>query len=207
MLQEVCYYPVTQEALAHRCSEGTASDDDKAILCEAVKKMIIGLANKHNVNLKEDVEDLLQQSFEKIWGEIGKYDYTRGKFTTWAYCITQNAYNQSHRKNKRFRENIKIVRHGENENDEIKTSFIESLGMTECLKKEIKTTIIDLYENNPEIHDVLDAFFGNPSNEHFQMPTSFSIQDAVHKVGRKYSDVYEITCNIIRPAFSKVSLN
>ncbi len=39
---------------------------------------------------KELAEDLLQESFVKIWEKIGSYDPDKGKFYTWAYRIARN---------------------------------------------------------------------------------------------------------------------
>ena len=35
-------------------------------------------------------QDLLQESFIKIWQNIGNYDSEKGKFYTWAYRIAKN---------------------------------------------------------------------------------------------------------------------
>ena len=35
-------------------------------------------------------EDLLQETFVKIWENIGSYDSTKGRFYTWAYRIAKN---------------------------------------------------------------------------------------------------------------------
>lgn len=45
-------------------------------------------------------EDLLQETFLKIWRNIGSYDETKGKFYTWAYRIAKNTALNALRKNK-----------------------------------------------------------------------------------------------------------
>jgi len=47
---------------------------------------------------RELAEDLLQESFVKIWQHIGTYDATKGKFYTWAYRIAKNLTLNSLRK-------------------------------------------------------------------------------------------------------------
>ncbi len=39
---------------------------------------------------KEMAEDLLQETFLKIWKKIDQYDATKGKFYTWSYRIAKN---------------------------------------------------------------------------------------------------------------------
>ena len=47
----------------------------------------------------EDIaQDLLQESFIKIWQNIGSYDSQKGKFYTWAYRIAKNTTLNSLRK-------------------------------------------------------------------------------------------------------------
>ena len=47
----------------------------------------------------EDIaQDLLQESFIKIWQNIGSYDYQKGKFYKWAYRIATNTTLKSLRK-------------------------------------------------------------------------------------------------------------
>lgn len=43
-------------------------------------------------------EDLLQETFIKIWNNIHKYDSTKGRFYTWAYRIAKNTTLNSLRK-------------------------------------------------------------------------------------------------------------
>lgn len=198
------YYPVTQESLATLCKDGLADEEEKNWLYDAVLRLVCMLANRRKNTLNEDMEDLIQQAFERIWDKIDTYDYKRGKFTTWAFWVTKSVYDYNHREMKKYREHFVRV---DCDSKEERTTFAETQGTDDNLRKEIKFVINDLYEKHPEIHDVLHAFFGNPNNENFLMPTDFSIQDTVDKVGRKYSEVYDITRNIIRPAFSKISLN
>jgi RNA polymerase sigma-70 factor (ECF subfamily) len=47
---------------------------------------------------KEMAEDLLQESFVKIWKKIDQYDPTKGKFYTWSYRIAKNTTLNSLRK-------------------------------------------------------------------------------------------------------------
>ena len=47
---------------------------------------------------RELAEDLLQESFLKIWQHIGSYDASKGRFYTWAYRIAKNLTLNSLRK-------------------------------------------------------------------------------------------------------------
>ena len=46
----------------------------------------------------EDAEDLLQETFIKIWQKIDSYDASKGRFYTWAYRIAKNLTLNSLRK-------------------------------------------------------------------------------------------------------------
>ncbi len=48
---------------------------------------------------RELAEDLLQESFVKIWEKIGSYDPAKGRFYTWAYRIARNTTLNHLRKN------------------------------------------------------------------------------------------------------------
>lgn len=42
------------------------------------------------VNNREMAEDVLQESFIKIWDSFDKYDASKGRFFTWMNCIARN---------------------------------------------------------------------------------------------------------------------
>jgi RNA polymerase sigma factor (sigma-70 family) len=42
------------------------------------------------VKNKEMAEDVLQETFIKIWDSFGKYDASKGRFFTWMSCIARN---------------------------------------------------------------------------------------------------------------------
>lgn len=51
---------------------------------------------------RDTANDLLQQSFIKIWENRGSYDPAKGKFYTWAYRICRNVTLNDFRKRDRF---------------------------------------------------------------------------------------------------------
>ena len=51
--------------------------------------MLFGIIS-HIVGESEDAENLLQDSFVKIWKNIQQYDATKGRFATWLINIARN---------------------------------------------------------------------------------------------------------------------
>ncbi len=64
------------------------------------KRALLGLYDKYSGALygvifricsrKDLAEDVLQETFLKVWQKIGQYDADKGRFYTWAYRIAKN---------------------------------------------------------------------------------------------------------------------
>ncbi|MEM9000571.1 MAG: sigma-70 family RNA polymerase sigma factor [Bacteroidota bacterium] len=79
-----------------------STEDNKLIarLVHKDKKALYALYDKYSSALygvilrmcqsEAQAEDLLQETFIKIWQKIDSYDETKGKFYTWAYRIAKN---------------------------------------------------------------------------------------------------------------------
>ncbi len=67
---------------------------------------------------KEMAEDLLQETFVKIWQKIEAYDPNKGKFYTWAYRIAKNLTLNTIRKKEILIQNEDLSVYREKENAE-----------------------------------------------------------------------------------------
>ncbi|WP_435625098.1 RNA polymerase sigma factor [Flagellimonas sp.] len=68
------------------------SNGDKAALYQLYDKYsgaLYGVILRMCQN-DSDAQDLLQETFVKIWTNIAKYDASKGRFYTWAYRIARN---------------------------------------------------------------------------------------------------------------------
>jgi RNA polymerase sigma-70 factor, ECF subfamily len=66
------------------------NDSGYAVLYDRYAAMLFGVI-KRVVSEQADAENILQDCFVKIWRNVGSYDDTKGKLTTWMLNIARNA--------------------------------------------------------------------------------------------------------------------
>ena len=67
-----------------RCKEG--STEDFRELLHVFQPVVYSLAMKMLGN-EQEAEEALQDTFVRVWQHIGRYDATKGTFSTWVYAI------------------------------------------------------------------------------------------------------------------------
>lgn len=67
-----------------RCKEG--SMEDFRALLHVFQPMVYSLTMKMLGN-EQEAEEALQDTFVRVWQNIGRYDAGKGKFSTWVYAI------------------------------------------------------------------------------------------------------------------------
>lgn len=83
---------------------------------------------------KEDVaQDILQESFIKIWKSINQYNSDKGRFYTWAYRIAKNTTLNELRKSKSLIQTEDLSVYTEKETEEANETYPEINGMIKTL--------------------------------------------------------------------------
>ncbi|MCL6275207.1 RNA polymerase sigma factor [Muricauda sp. 2012CJ35-5] len=126
-----------------------AEKDDKAIslLYDNYGDTLFGVA--HKVVKDEDLaQDVLQESFVKIWKKADTYDPSKAKLFTWLFRITRNT----------AIDKLRSVNNKANKEVQIDVSDVYNLGVSG-----IRPEIMDVQENLDKIEDkyriVLEALF------------------------------------------------
>lgn len=113
---------------------------------------------------KEDVaQDLLQETFLKIWKKIDQYNSEKGKFYTWAYRIAKNTALNEVRKSKKLIQTEDLSVYENEQQDEGKPDFIELHGALKNLDAHHQKAITLLYFNgftHREAHEEMGVPLG-----------------------------------------------
>jgi len=114
-----------------------------------------------------EVEDTVQDSYIKVWKNIGSYDSDRAQFTTWFYRIVQNECIDRNRKAKKLNQ-VQL-------SDDLKES---GLGIDDLLHyKELKNNVLTISHSLPrkqrEVFILRDV--QNMTIEEVQKETGMSI--------------------------------
>lgn len=94
---------------------------------------------------KGNAEDLLQETFIKIWQKIDSYDASRGKFYTWAYRIAKNTTLNSLRKPKSLIQTEDLSVHKDKAQTEPTPNYAELTGAIQKLEPHHQEAIALVY--------------------------------------------------------------
>jgi len=113
---------------------------------------------------KEDVaQDLLQETFLKIWKKIDQYDSKRGKFYTWAYRIAKNTALNEIRKSKKLIQTEELSVYENEQQDEEQPDFTTLKGALKNLESQHQRAITLVYFNgltHREAHEEMGVPLG-----------------------------------------------
>lgn len=113
---------------------------------------------------KEDIaQDLLQETFLKIWKKIDQYDSQKGKFYTWAYQIAKNTALNEARKRKKLIQTEDLSVYEDEQQDEGKPDFSTLNGAIKNLDDHHQRAITLLYFNgltHREAHEEMGVPLG-----------------------------------------------
>lgn len=113
---------------------------------------------------KEDVaQDLLQETFLKIWKKIDQYDSKKGKFYTWAYRIAKNRALNEVRKTKKLIQTEDLSVYEDEGLEEVKPDFTTLYGALKNLDTHHQRAITLLYFNgltHREAHEEMGVPLG-----------------------------------------------
>lgn len=113
---------------------------------------------------KEDVaQDVLQETFIKIWKNIAQYNPEKGKFYTWAYRISKNTALNEVRKSKKLIQTEDLSVYENKKEDEGKPDFASLNGALKNLDAHHQRAITLLYFNgltHREAHEEMGVPLG-----------------------------------------------
>jgi RNA polymerase sigma-70 factor (ECF subfamily) len=106
----------------------------KRQLVEMYSSKVAGICRRY-LSQKEDVKDLVQDSFIKIFSNLDKFDHSKGDFGAWIYRITLNTVFKHIQKNKNdlqitFSDNDEMIEHWA---DQKSTVLPDDLSMKDLL--------------------------------------------------------------------------
>jgi RNA polymerase sigma-70 factor (ECF subfamily) len=90
-------------------------------------------------------QDLLQETFIKIWQKIDSYDATKGKFYTWAYRIAKNTTLNALRKQELLIQSEDLSVYNNKTQDETAQEYIELSGAIKKLEPHHQEAISLVY--------------------------------------------------------------
>lgn len=143
---------LTDEELAKRSVSNTAYFGE---LIERYDTTLLRYVMRRSHATKEDAEDIVQNSFIKMYRNINDFDYTL-KFSSWAYRITHNELIDWYRKQK-SRPQLIVSQNDEDIFASIAGDInIEQSAIQEEIKKEIEAVIQTL---DPKYQEVVTLRF------------------------------------------------
>lgn len=131
--------------------------------CEKVSRFV-----RSKIHYPNDVEDIVQTVFLKVYSNLDKYDEIKASFSTWIYIITRNTV-YDYLKDKRDHPVLELIENTEESEEKTDESFWnnETLEELACaLEKlpQIERDVIILiyYHGKPktEVAKILDIIYG-----------------------------------------------
>ena len=112
---------------------------------------------------KEQAEDLLQESFLKIWEKIRTYDSNKGRFYTWAYRIAKNTTLNHLRKSSPLIQTEDLSVYEKKEQDQDYEDYAELNGLINKLEPHHREALMLVYfkgYTHREAHEVMKVPLG-----------------------------------------------
>lgn len=147
------YIQVTDEELAKRSVSDTAPF---GVLIDRYNTVLFRYVMRRSHASKEDAEDIVQNSFIKMYRNINDFDPSL-KFSSWAYRITHNELIDWYRKQKR-RPTLVI---NDNEDDDIFSKVAGDINIEkEAIQKETKREIEKIIQDlDPKYQEIITLRF------------------------------------------------
>lgn len=167
--------PVTQEYLADVLAAQArgekvnhpALEQFPNALYENMNRLVHKIAHKYKGTIQEQEDELAQNCFYHLWKRLGKFDSTRGKFTTFAWWACSNHMKSCYGVRKLEKEHFVSV-HEDSENQEGSEITCEFNRYTHAsdsmLRYEIADTIRELITMYPLKKELTISILGNPTD-------------------------------------------
>lgn len=179
---------VTQEFLGDILAAQTRGEivQHPAIKCfpnalfDGINKLVHKISHKYKTSTNEREDELFQICFYHLWKRIGKFDSSRGKFTTFVHWVCSNKMKTHYRNVKKDKEHY-VEAHEESENQEgseLVCAFNKSVHVSDSML-------------NQEMADAIREFKKSDSM------LNQEIADAIRELIKKYPSKRELTISIL----------
>ena len=159
-------------------------------LHDSIYKMVFFFIGQFCSRSSPEVQkDLSQQCLVRIMKNLGRFDPSIAKFSTWAGTVTINVLRHEYKKELRYNnvfDLMAVAREGISASEE------------PSLRSDIVSAISTIRDLNPKWHKVLDAMFGKPG---YPLARNFSVTEVARVTGLRYNEVHVFLTKTVRPFF------
>jgi RNA polymerase sigma factor (sigma-70 family) len=151
-------------------------------------------AEKYKVSCRDDVEDLEQECFKRFFKALPQFDPKKGALSTWTWRICTSVLNSNYRKSKR---------HMSRQVD-IEDESLENVGATvepRSGQSDMVEALRALFNQHGDRSALLEALFGDPYDDEFEIPRDVCVSQAAREAGTPYDDAYGFYTRVVRPFF------
>jgi len=191
--------PISREYLAAAVATNKAHPVQKRMdmpdkLYNGIRKLVYQRANSYAINSRDEVDDLAQSCLFHIWERIHKYDPSRGAFSTFIWHICRSVLNGNYSNDQKHIKNL----------DSSGDEALENASLDDnnhcSVRGQIKDAIVFLFDEYPNMEDVLSAMFMSRDNPIIN--EKIVIAQIARDTGRKYSDVYRFFRGQVQRVFA-----
>jgi DNA-directed RNA polymerase specialized sigma24 family protein len=190
--------PVTQEYMAMcvqqmrrgETVEHPAAGSFAEELGSSIAKMIHGMANKYQLNSRDEETDLFQDCMQRLWKGIDTYDAGRAKFTTWAWMMCKTVLNARYNKDVTFKQRVSYV-----EKDVLEQAPDKSMSepfLNEDYMSAVRMLASRHEKWKPFIFSLLGDMEGN-------LPERISVAQAARQSGVTYTSAVSFYHGVVQP--------
>jgi RNA polymerase sigma factor (sigma-70 family) len=161
----------------------------------SVANLMFHLARKYHPTCGEEIEDLSQRCFERVFSKLDRFDPSRGvEFITWAYRVAENVLRREHKRTYRRK---KIFRTTDDQDQNLLEQISANSGEP-LLRADLIFCVRQLRTKYPKWNDVIDALFGKKEEP---LSCTFSVSEVARTTKRRYNQVHHFVTKIVRPLF------
>ena len=180
------YNGMSINQVVERVQAEVATDAEEKFVCDRIKDLVKSLCVKR-VNGHNELEDLEQKCFCKIWQSLDSFDTKQG-FTTWVFYVCKSALNNQAKLDKRdviVKDTIPLgAAILAKVSDEKWTDGISDL----VHKVDLKLMIDEIFEKFPSKIDLLTRVF-SPVDGKYRIPSKICYSEIAKGSGVPYNDV------------------
>jgi len=198
--------PVTQKYLAAVISTGFEVDHPgwararpyfEESLRDSVAALVHTFASKYATSCDDEIEDLEQECFRRIFMKLHLYKPLKGAFTTWTSRVCHSVLNGKYRKSKRWKGRVVL-----SEPAIIERVVDASEEGDRCDRFDMREALRELFGLHPEFRGFLTALFdGDPEEDDYEPPGKISVMGACRISGAPYERAYPFYLKVVRPFF------
>ena len=136
-------------------------------LYEGINKLVHKISHKYKGSTNEKEEELFQVCFYHLWKRIGKFDSSRGQFTTFVHWVCSNKMKTHYGSIKKNKEHY-VEAHEDSENQigsELMCAFNRQSHVSDAiLNTEMADAVRELIRKYPAKQDLTISILGKPDD-------------------------------------------